>query len=196
MLPTIEHFLTTAAICGGVTAGICLLIRLLRRDGRHNLLRTLAVTAFAWYLCFMLVVELAPLAVINAPESLWQFGSEMWQHHPMPWFNREAWCYSFRLPYKWSSLWDYRHEMELFLPLGVLVPLLWNKFDIKVIPLGLYIVLGLETWQLLIGRSFDASDILLETAAVAAGYLLYVLLDTLLPAVTSRMAGKTRSGKK
>lgn len=195
MPPIIEHFLTTAAVCGGGAAGVCLLLRLLRREWRSNLPRTLVMTAFAWYLCFMLVVELSPLAVMNAPESLLSFGSEVWHHFPIPWFHREAWHYSFALPGSWRAIWRYKYEMELFLPFGVLVPLQWHKIDIKAIPLGLYTVLGIELWQLLIGRSFDAGDILTETTAVAVGYLLYSLLDSLLPAVTAKIAGKPQRGK-
>ncbi len=76
-------------------------------------------------------------------------------------------------------------NLVMLLPIGVMVPLLWNKFrNFKtVVMIGFIISFAIETLQLLSvlignrGRAFDVDDLMLNTAGVVFGYVIYVLFD-------------------
>lgn len=66
-----------------------------------------------------------------------------------------------------------------FIPFGILLPLFWPWFrhGIKMLLAGFILSLGLETVQLLTGLGiWDVDDLLLNTAGVVAGYILFFLI--------------------
>ena len=74
----------------------------------------------------------------------------------------------------------------MFLPLGFFPALLWNTVSWgKALRSGLCITLFIEVWQLLVGRSFDVDDLLLNTLGVLLGYLLCRLLCRAAPRLTA-----------
>ena len=65
----------------------------------------------------------------------------------------------------------------LFLPLGLLTPLLWEKYDsfYKILTLGLISTCLIEFIQIFIGRSTDIDDVILNTIGVIIGYTIFKL---------------------
>lgn len=72
-------------------------------------------------------------------------------------------------------------NLILLLPIGIMVPILWGKFDslIKITFFAFCLSLGIETLQLIsgyignIGRAFDIDDILLNTVGASIGFMFY-----------------------
>ncbi len=65
----------------------------------------------------------------------------------------------------------------VFVPLGLMTPLLWERFRRfwKVLLLGAGVSLGIETLQLLLPRGTDVDDVWLNTLGAALGYGLWRL---------------------
>ncbi len=65
----------------------------------------------------------------------------------------------------------------MFSPIGFFLPTLWKKWQsaIKVVFAGMLFSVSIETVQLFIGRTTDIDDVILNTAGVAIGYILYKL---------------------
>lgn len=72
-------------------------------------------------------------------------------------------------------------NLVLMFPLGVLIPVLWNKYNsmIKITLIALCLSLSIETIQLAscyignVGRAFDIDDILLNTVGASLGFVFY-----------------------
>lgn len=64
----------------------------------------------------------------------------------------------------------------MFIPIGFLIPLLWNVNNKKVILFGFLISLFIETSQLFINRGTDIDDLILNTFGTILGLLFYKLL--------------------
>lgn len=66
----------------------------------------------------------------------------------------------------------------VFVPLGLLVPLLWKRFRRfwKVSLLGAGVSLSIETLQLLLPRGTDVDDIWLNTLGAMLGYLVWLIV--------------------
>ncbi len=72
----------------------------------------------------------------------------------------------------------------MFIPLGFFPILLWQKCSIpKTALIGFLSVLFIECWQLLIGRTFDIDDFLLNLIGVSFGCLLCRALQNMIPKV-------------
>ena len=61
----------------------------------------------------------------------------------------------------------------LFIPIGILVPMLWKIKDRYVILIGFLISLSIEITQLYLGRVTDVDDLILNTSGVIIGLLVY-----------------------
>lgn len=61
----------------------------------------------------------------------------------------------------------------LFIPIGILVPMLWKIKDRYVILIGFLISLSIEITQLYLGRVTDIDDLILNTSGVIIGLLVY-----------------------
>ena len=64
----------------------------------------------------------------------------------------------------------------MFIPIGFLIPLLWNTSFKKVIIIGLCSSLFIELVQLFLARGTDIDDVFLNTLGVFLGLLIYTLL--------------------
>lgn len=61
----------------------------------------------------------------------------------------------------------------LFIPIGILMPMLWKIKDRYVILIGFLISLSIEITQLYLGRVTDIDDLILNTSGVIIGLLVY-----------------------
>ena len=77
-------------------------------------------------------------------------------------------------------------NIVMFMPIGFFVPLLWDVSPVRVIIVGFLSSLFIELSQLLLPRSSDVDDLILNTAGVALGLLFYKLLDKLAPTFSSK----------
>lgn len=68
-------------------------------------------------------------------------------------------------------------NMLLFVPLGILLPLLWRSCRLyKTVAIGFSLSLLIELSQLFNYRATDIDDLLMNTLGTLLGYLLYTLL--------------------
>ena len=81
-----------------------------------------------------------------------------------------------------DSLFNLIGNIVMFLPFGFLGSLLWQGWNWKRgLCVGLLIALGIECWQLCIGRFFDMDDVILNALGVFCGGLLRKPLEKRAP---------------
>ena len=68
-------------------------------------------------------------------------------------------------------------NIGIFIPLGILIKIIWKISDMKTILYGFYISLFIETIQLFIGRNTDIDDLMLNTFGILIGVLLVKIFD-------------------
>lgn len=75
-------------------------------------------------------------------------------------------------------------NITMFIPIGFLIPLLWNKLRgfITVLAYGIGLSLLIETLQFFISRGTDIDDLILNTLGVLLGYIFYYIFSRLFPA--------------
>jgi glycopeptide antibiotics resistance protein len=68
-------------------------------------------------------------------------------------------------------------NLFMLTPLGLFIPLIWEKKQsmLAVLQIGVLCSIAIEMIQFFIGRTSDIDDIILNTAGIAIGYLLYRL---------------------
>ena len=66
----------------------------------------------------------------------------------------------------------------LFMPLGIILPSLWKKFEgiSNTLLAGILVSLTIEIFQLLNIRATDIDDLIMNTAGTIIGYLIYLLI--------------------
>ena len=71
----------------------------------------------------------------------------------------------------------------MFSPLGFCLPLLWLRFHSwrRMFLIGIVLSTGIETTQLLVGRSVDIDDVILNAAGVMFGYAVFLLMAGFVP---------------
>lgn len=85
------------------------------------------------------------------------------------------------------SLYIFAGNIIMFVPFGFFAALLWRGWTWKrALPVGFAITLFVECCQLLIGRTFDIDDLMLNTLGVVCGYWLWRLLHRFFPRLTAR----------
>ncbi len=78
-------------------------------------------------------------------------------------------------------------NIVVFAPIGLFTGLLWRGCGAKrILLIGLTVTLCIESWQLCIGRTFDVSDIVLNTLGVMLGWLAWRSVDRRSPAFTAK----------
>lgn len=86
-----------------------------------------------------------------------------------------------------DSLYNVSGNIIMFVPFGFFPSLLRRGFTWRrALAVGLGITCGIECWQLLVGRTTDIDDIILNTLGVFCGYLLWKLLAKLAPGFMKR----------
>ena len=68
-------------------------------------------------------------------------------------------------------------NIVLFIPFGLLIPLLWRISASKTILIGFCSSLFIETCQMFLARGTDIDDLMLNTAGVVLGVLVFKLLQ-------------------
>lgn len=81
------------------------------------------------------------------------------------------------LPFQSDGIMTYALNIIMFMPLGFLLPLIWEKYrnPIKVFFTGFGFSLSIELCQLLNRRNTDIDDLLMNTLGAILGYLVWVL---------------------
>lgn len=76
-------------------------------------------------------------------------------------------------------------NIVMFLPLGLFLPLLWKRFDSfkETVLCGAVLSLAIEIIQSFSFRSADIDDVILNTAGVIVGFILYRLLIKIWPKI-------------
>ena len=75
----------------------------------------------------------------------------------------------------------------MFMPFGFFAALLWRGFTWRrALAAGAAVTLSVECWQLAVGRTFDASDLVLNTFGVLCGYWVWRAAGRLFPRLTAR----------
>lgn len=69
----------------------------------------------------------------------------------------------------------------LFMPLGLLIPLLWKRCGTMIVPLGFALSVLIEATQFYTGRIADVDDVILNTFGAFAGYFLSGMVRFTLP---------------
>ena len=74
----------------------------------------------------------------------------------------------------------------LFVPLGILLPLLWKRYGIlkATLMFGFCMSLSIEILQILTYRATDINDIIANTLGTALGYFIFCITARIIPSVT------------
>ena len=82
------------------------------------------------------------------------------------------------------SLTNLMGNILLFMPLGILLPIVFKRCNtlLKSLIVGTVISALIETAQYFLGRSADMDDVILNTAGTAAGYAVYYAIANFLKA--------------
>ncbi len=82
------------------------------------------------------------------------------------------------IPFRWLSMFGLITNAILFIPLGVLLPSLWKRFEgfFKTVLMGFGLSLTIEMLQLLNIRATDIDDLIMNTLGTIIGYIIYFLL--------------------
>lgn len=86
-----------------------------------------------------------------------------------------------------SNASQYVENALLFIPIGVLLPLLYQRFQ-KLLPCALYgffLSLAIELMQLFCFRATDIDDLLMNTLGAVVGFGIFVLFKKLYPPVAA-----------
>ena len=158
-------------------AGVVCLLSRKRRGKTLASCRGLTVLLFTCYLTGLLALTVLP--------------SNFWTHLWYVLRYRQPSGIEFRLltfeynlaPTFWK---DFRTEnlgnLLLYLPVGFLLPLIGRRWGGWRTPAaGFCLSLGVEVFQLFIGRSVDINDLILNTVGGIAGWLLFLLFQAVFP---------------
>ena len=79
-------------------------------------------------------------------------------------------------------------NIVMFMPFGFFTALLWRGFTWRrALAVGAAVTLSVECWQLVVGRAFDVSDIILNTLGVLCGCWVWRAADRLFPRFTGKL---------
>ena len=164
---------------------VCALIRR-RRGARLASGRSVACILFVCYLAGLLALTALP------PNLIGELRYRILYHRPSGMSIR-------LLTFAYNVTPDFwRHfgrenlgNLALYLPMGVFLPLLWEKAEGWRTPaLAFLFSLSVEALQLVTDRSFDVNDLILNTAGAVLGLLVFALFRTVFPAAVSRCREK------
>lgn len=100
--------------------------------------------------------------------------------------NLVPWKYAFKYMRRHELRWNMIGNVLLFVPTGILMPLIYPKMNRfwKVFLAGMGLSLTIELMQLpFASRVTDVDDLILNTVGAAAGYILYWIVRTICRAV-------------
>lgn len=84
------------------------------------------------------------------------------------------------LPFQSEGLFTYVLNVIMFMPLGFLLPLIWEKYrnSLKVLFIGFGFSLSIELGQLFNRRNTDIDDLLMNTLGAIIGYYIWSFLKS------------------
>jgi glycopeptide antibiotics resistance protein len=155
--------------------------RLSRNKGSFSLRREVALNLFFIYIFCLLGVTLFPLRIMFEREHVWV------SVNVIPFVGtiqdivkttKDPVMHSYMIKF-WIK--NIAGNLILLLPFGIMVPLLWSKFNsaVKTTFCAFCLSLSIEVLQLAsayvgnVGRAFDVDDILLNTIGAFIGYIIF-----------------------
>ena len=80
-------------------------------------------------------------------------------------------------------------NLALFIPLGLLLPLLYEKMDKiwKIAFFGFCLSVAIELWQLVLPRASDVDDVILNTIGALVGFLIFLAIKKVAPALVGKI---------
>ena len=181
-----------AMSCGAVPALLLffslrpLRLRRLKRKGFDSPCRREAALALFWMYCGgAAVLGLTPRWVVRSLAGL-PLGTP-WNEAGLPFFGPGN---VNLIPFDTFSQSTYIliANIVLFIPFGLFAALLWRGFGWKrALLTGICITLSIESCQLLIGRTFDIDDLMLNTLGVFCGFLLALALRRRFPRFSAKL---------
>ena len=74
----------------------------------------------------------------------------------------------------------------LFIPLGIMLPFLWKKYDTlrETLFFGFLMSLAIELLQILTYRATDINDLIANTIGAVLGYFVFRIISCIIPSVT------------
>lgn len=152
-----------------------------RRNGQSPIKREVVINLFFIYILCFIAITLFPLSINWTSQRGWV------SINVVPVFNtikdvanitKRPEMQNFMIKF-WIK--NILGNMFLLVPLGLLLPILWRKFDnmLTTLLISFLFSLGIEIIQLLsyyvgnMGRSFDIDDIILNTFGAWLGYIFY-----------------------
>lgn len=171
-----------------LTAGIRLFcgVRRKRRDGRTTLPHEILALLLGMYLLGLLSQTILPELAAVLESGVYR-GSGRINLIPFVIFRQTA-IEVFRYGHVSYFLVNFVGNILIFLPLGLLPPLLWKKMERlwKVVLLGCGVSVCIELTQLLLPRGTDIDDVWLNTLGAALGYGVFAILRGAAPNLLPR----------
>ncbi|MEB1809592.1 MAG: VanZ family protein [Bacillaceae bacterium] len=172
------------AYLGSIILVIYIIVDVFKNKNR-NILRRFILYSFLFYL--FNVVQLTTGGIMIPPQPDDNFWSWQWNVQLVPFYFLLDWFNHFNSGgldwFFWNSVKLSAFNLLMLLPLGVYLSI-FNIKNIKMAALIIFVVsFGIETLQLLfgylgviMGRSFNVDDLLLNTLGGVVGYLVFELI--------------------
>ncbi|MDL2327510.1 VanZ family protein [Ruminococcaceae bacterium OttesenSCG-928-A11] len=89
-------------------------------------------------------------------------------------------------------------NVVMFVPLGLMLPLLWRRWQRwwKMLLLAVLLPVGVEVVQLALPRGVDVDDVLLNAVGIVLGWGLYLLAARLFPRLRGLAASRAAQGRR
>lgn len=131
----------------------------------HSKRRTVLYLVFSLYLCGVYIAAGLP---------------HIWNFTYQPRINLTFFAYMFT---------DFSTTLNVFffVPLGFLLPLIWNRYCaiFRTVPFGFFLSLTIEVLQIFTHRATDVNDLMTNTLGAVIGYAIAMLLQWFFPALKS-----------
>lgn len=94
------------------------------------------------------------------------------------------------IPFNSEGIRTYILNIIMFMPLGFLLPLIWEKFRnvVKVFYTGLGFSLAIEICQLFNHRATDIDDLMMNSLGAVLGYFIWVYVSNLFNSISEKYA--------
>ena len=94
------------------------------------------------------------------------------------------------IPFNSEGIRTYILNIIMFMPLGFLLPLIWEKFrnTVKVFYTGLGFSLAIEICQLFNHRATDIDDLMMNSLGAVLGYFIWVCVSNLFNSISEKYA--------
>lgn len=99
------------------------------------------------------------------------------------------------IPFNSEGIRTYILNIIMFMPLGFLLPLIWEKFrnTVKVFYTGLCFSLAIEICQLFNHRATDIDDLMMNSLGAVLGYFIWVCVSNLFNSISEKYAFISKS---